>query len=208
MSRSTIQHEYKLIRYSTWLSRINTVLTISIFIGCGYVLITPFSASLNFRVKALQDTTSGLVYETKLVDEFKIDKAKLKPIPDDNRLVIPKIFVDGPITVGDTKTALDNGYWKRTDVEPGQPNNLVIAGHRNLWKWTLFDLDKLSEGDLITIYWNKSEYNYKVSKIVEVIPSRIEIESFTNKEQLTIYTCTPVLTATHRLVIVALPFKK
>jgi LPXTG-site transpeptidase (sortase) family protein len=198
----------KIINYSIWLSRLNSFLTLLIFIGCGYILITPFLASINTRVKSLQDTTGGLVYETKLADEFKVDKTQLKPIPEDNRLVIPKIFVDGPITEGDTKDALNTGYWKRTTALPGGSDNIVIAGHRNLWKWTLFDLDKLTEGDLITLYWDKVEYNYKVSKTFEVTPSAIEIEAPTNTEQLTIYTCTPVLTATNRLVIVALPFNK
>jgi LPXTG-site transpeptidase (sortase) family protein len=195
----------KLIPAAKLLSLLNNILTGVILAGCIYILVMPYLASLNTQVKALQDKTGGLVYETRLADEYKIDKTQLKSIPTDNRLVIPKIFVDGPISTGDTKDALNYGYWKRTNPVPGDKDNLVIAGHRNLFKWTMIDLDKLTNGDLITIYWEGKEHNYHVENTFEVWPSAVEIEAPSDREQLTIYTCTPVLTAAKRLVIIATP---
>lgn len=189
-----------------FLSRANTLLTVIIVLACGYIVALPFIASLNVTVKKLQDTSGGYVYQTRLASSAQIAKENLKDIPKDNRLVIPKIFVDGPISEGATKEALNNGYWLRTpSVTPLSEDNFVIAGHRNIWKWTLYDLDKLTKGDVITIYWEGVEYNYRVEKTFEVDPTSVEIEASTGEKELTIYTCTPVLTAAKRLVVVAKP---
>lgn len=188
------------------LSRINTVLTVCIFVGCAAIIAMPFWSSLNVQVRRIQDNTQGLVYETRLAESFQVDESKLKPIPQDKRLVIPKIFVDGPISDGEDKEALDRGYWRRTPtVDPLDQDNFVIAGHRNIFTWTLYDLDKLVIGDSITIYWEQKEYNYRVTKTFIVPPSAVEIEAPTQEAQLTIYTCTPVLTAENRLVVIAKP---
>lgn len=187
------------------ISFINNSITVLICIGCVYIIALPFTASLSTRLKALQDTTQGLVYETRLADQYKVEKSQLKPIPTDNRMVIPKIFVDGPIAAGDDKSALERGYWHRTSSVPGGGSNIVISGHRNIWKWTLFDLDKMNTNDIITIYWAGKEYNYKVTRVFETDPGDIAIEAPTDSEQLTVYTCTPVLTAAKRLVVIAQP---
>lgn len=190
-----------------WLSRINSLLSVIIFLGCIAIIAMPFWSSIHTQVKKMQDQTQGIIYESRLAESLNVDRKKLKAIPGDNRLVIPKILVDGPISEGSDKKALEEGYWRRTPtISPEDNNNMVIAGHRNIFAWTLYDLDKLAQGDIIIIYWKGEEYNYKVEKIFTVTPSQIEIEAPTQDKQLTLYTCTPLLTAADRLVVVAKPF--
>ena len=55
------------------------------------------------------------------------------------------------------------------------------------------------------IYLNKDniEYIYKVNNIFEVTPDKTEVMMLGNQSQLTLITCTPVGTATRRLIVQA-----
>lgn len=64
-------------------------------------------------------------------------------------------------------------------------------------------MDKVKEGDPIIIYWNQKKYVYKAKKIFVVPPTAVEIQDPTEEPTLTIYTCTPLVTAANRLVIQA-----
>ena len=46
-------------------------------------------------------------------------------------------------------------------------------------------------------------YHYVVTQIRIVEPDAVEILDPTDREQLTLFTCTPIYLATHRLVVIA-----
>ena len=132
-----------------------------------------------------------------------------KPIPGGNRLVIPRIGVNVPILEGADESVLDRGgVWHIPNTAaPDQIGNVVLSGHR--WKYlppnslTLYLLDKVQDGDPILITWNGKIYTYKVRGREIVTPDQTAILDATTKPQLTIFTCTPIYSTSHRLVLYA-----
>lgn len=125
-----------------------------------------------------------------------------------NWLLIPAIGVTTPIVEGPDIGVLDHatGVWRQTG-ERGT-GNLVIAGHRFKYlppnQTTLYNLDQLTTGDAVTLWWNGEPHVYAVAKSFTVDRDAVEILNPTAEPQLTLYTCTD-LNASHRLVIIALP---
>lgn len=102
-------------------------------------------------------------------------------------------------------------------ANPGDGGNIVVSGHNN-WKGEVFRyLENLKQGDLIQV-WTLAgkEYDYRVQvteKLQEAGVSYAErlkhaaVMDPTAQEQLTLITCWPYTTFTHRLVIIATPVR-
>ncbi|HEX8230901.1 MAG TPA: sortase [Chloroflexia bacterium] len=120
-----------------------------------------------------------------------------------------------------------NGTWEVADYaaghhynsrNPGDGGNVVLSGHNN-WRGEVFrDLDKLKPGDEIRV-WTQAgkEYVYKVRKIDKLKEVGVsyaqrlknaQVLNDTPQEQLTLITCWPYTTFTHRLVVTADPVVK
>jgi sortase A len=127
-------------------------------------------------------------------------------IPDENLLIIPRLGMKEEIHDGSSIAELRKGAWLLPATsQPDQKSNTVIIGHRFTYAGpaVFYFLDKVQTGDSIVIDWHGSEYTYEVSSIKEVPPTQTSVEAATSDAQLTLYTCTPLWTASHRLVIVA-----
>ncbi|MEK7537674.1 MAG: sortase [Patescibacteria group bacterium] len=133
--------------------------------------------------------------------------AENKPIPADNRLVIPSIGVDMTILEGPTQKVLDRGgIWHLPNTsDPIAGGNMVLSGHR--WMYlppssrTLYLLDKVKIGEPVIVYWQGVEYDYRIDRREVVDPSRTDILNDTTIPQLTIFTCTPLFSTKLRLVL-------
>jgi sortase A len=132
-----------------------------------------------------------------------------RTVPEGRRLLIPTIGVNVAIVEGDTEAALDKGgVWRIPSTSvPSLGGNTVLSGHR--WKYlppssiSLYLLDKVKDGDPIIILWDKHLYTYRVRGREIVTPNQTEILDQTNSPQLTIFTCTPIFSTSHRLVLYA-----
>ncbi len=102
--------------------------------------------------------------------------------------------------------------WDETSAEPGFVGNVIMTGHNNLYGAVFGDLDKLSYGDEIAIWSEYGVFSYYVSVIqyleykdqpLEVRTSYTQWLSQTFDQRLTLISCWPRRTATHRIVIVA-----
>lgn len=184
------------------LRTVNHVLTVLIILICGYVFLLPFLPKINWWIGEL----IGKHKSDYSLHTPTATSSKPKPKPTDNRLIIPEIGVDTAIFT-DGETSLNKGVWLRPKSNlPDQGGNTVIAGHRftyNNPNGVFYNLDKLKKDDVIAVFWNQTEYNYKVRETKVVPATQISVESPTNNDQLTLYTCTPVWSATDRLVIIA-----
>jgi len=131
-------------------------------------------------------------------------------LPDeslDNKLVIEKIGVNATINEGGEEV-LALGVWHlpRTST-PDKGGNTVLSAHR--WKYkppdprTFYNLDKMEVGDDIEIIWQGQKYVYRVKKVFEVTPDKVEILSPSGKPELTLFTCTPLYSTDRRLVVKA-----
>lgn len=120
-------------------------------------------------------------------------------------LRIPSIDSENVVTEGTSKEALKAALGHESDtVLPGEVGNCVIAGHRNYTFGKFFNrLEEVEIGDMIYIDTPTDTYSYRVYEIKTVKPEDVEILENTDKEILTLYTCTPIYIATHRLVVVS-----
>jgi LPXTG-site transpeptidase (sortase) family protein len=149
-------------------------------------------------------------------------------IPD--RLVIPSISLDAPIVPTKVKKVDFEGQtyyqwiapnqfavgWHDSSALLGLPGNTVLNGHHNIYGKVFKDLVKLHEGDLINVYSGDQVFKYRVV-LAMLLPERfktltVRLENArwilpTDDERLTLITCWPADSNTHRVVIVALPEK-
>ena len=86
----------------------------------------------------------------------------------------------------------------------GEVGNSVIAGHRNYTFGSMFNrLGEVVIGDIIG-YQERSgrTMEFEVFEILEIIPEdQIAFIQPVNDHIITLYTCTPIHTATHRLLV-------
>ena len=149
-------------------------------------------------------------------------------IPD--RLVIPAINLDAPIVPTKVKKIDYQGQtyyqwlapnqpaagWHDSSALLGLPGNTVLNGHHNVYGKVFKNLVNLHEGDLIEVYSGNVLFKYQVA-LAMLLPERyrslsIRLENArwilpTQDERLTLITCWPPESNTHRVIIVALPVK-
>jgi sortase A len=128
----------------------------------------------------------------------------MEPIPSENTLIIKSLGMREKIFEGESIYTVNRGVWRRPHTStPDQGGNTVMVGHRFTYSGqsVFYNLDKVKQGDEITVFWNSKAYTYVVDGIGVVPPEAVEVEAPTAEPRLTLYTCAPLLTAKDRLVI-------
>jgi sortase A len=147
-------------------------------------------------------------------------------IPD--RIVIPAIELDAPIVYAKFQELNYQGQtydqwlapnsfaagWHFTSVHLGEIGNLVLDGHHNVYGKVFGRLFQLKENDLIRIYSGSFYMKFVVTNKL-ILPekytslaSRLNNARWilpTTDQRLTLVTCWPQDSNTHRLVIAASP---
>lgn len=144
------------------------------------------------------------------------------------RLEIPAIGLDAPVILADTVVVHKGGQdfqqwkspnkpavgWHESSALLGQPGNTVMNGHHNIYGKVFARLVDLEPGDLITVYGAQQAYVFEVANIMllrekyQVLDVRMDNARWilpSEDERLTLVTCWPPETNTHRLIIVARP---
>ena len=150
-----------------------------------------------------------------------IDPTVNTNVSEINKLIIPKLNIDVPVHFGisnDTHTindAMNKGVAHfmvpGAAAFPGQIGNTVISGHSagdiyssNQYKFIFSGLERLVEGDLMYIDYNKIRYTYRMTGRKTVDPSDVDSLKYTgSKPILTLITCWPLGTSRYRLLIFA-----
>ena len=147
-------------------------------------------------------------------------------LPD--RLVIPAIELDTPVVLANLKDVEYQGIAYQQWVAPnffaagrlatsaplGVSGNTVLIGHHNVRGEVFAHLANLKIGDLIRVYSGDKEFAYTIA-LTMILPERFQslevrlrnaqwIEP-SQDERLTLVTCWPYASNTHRLIIVATP---
>jgi len=142
-----------------------------------------------------------------------IDRVKL-PTNDDkfpNQLFIPKIGVHASISSALTeRVGLNEGVWRLpVSATPAGPGRVVITGHRFKYlppnNTTFYLLDKLEAHDIIGIIWQGQKYYYAVVSRRIVAADDMSVLAPTADRRLTLFTCDPLFSEEHRLIIEAEP---
>lgn len=148
-------------------------------------------------------------------------------IPD--RIEIPAIGLIAPIVVSDyNKTKVEGetfgqwvapskfaAGWHPDSALLGQTGNIVINGHHNEFGEVFGKLVDLKLGDLIIVYFGNEAFTYVISNRM-ILAERFQETSVrlqnarwlgkTDDTRLTLVTCWPAESNTHRLIIVARPY--
>jgi LPXTG-site transpeptidase (sortase) family protein len=194
------------MRFYRFLKALNLITSVIVAVLGTYILMRPFLPDIILAMSA--NEFAGYAYQSPHTKtQLGATAAQLPPIPTENRLVIPKIYVNAAINEGLDDSTLDRGLWRRpTTSKPDLGSNTVITAHRYMFTSganTFYHLDKLKTDDEILVYWQGQEYVYKVYEIIEVLPEEVEVESNTKDSIITLYTCTPLWTTEKRLVVKA-----
>ncbi len=144
------------------------------------------------------------------------------------RIVIPAIHLDAPVVPSHYWVIkVDNQLfqqwlapdkfaagWMATSATLGQPGNTVLSGHHNVFGEVFRYLVDLSVGDTIQLYSGNMLFTYQITNKM-ILPERDEPISVrlenarwllpSTDERLTLITCWPYVSNTHRLIIVARP---
>ncbi|MBX6334529.1 class E sortase [Candidatus Saccharibacteria bacterium] len=125
-----------------------------------------------------------------------------------DKLFIPRIDLAEPIHGGGAES-LNLGVWRVPHTStPDRGGNTVLVGHRFTYRdptGVFYHLDKVKEGDEITVHWQGKAYEYEVTEIKVVPATEVSVEHNTTTPRLTIYTCTPLWSVENRLVVIAEP---
>lgn len=133
-------------------------------------------------------------------------------------LVIPKIDLQAEVITGADISVLDEreGIW-RHNID-GVDGITVLAGHRRQFlpphDATFYHLPKLRLGDRLSIIDNDTSSDYRVKETIVLSPEegvdyirQLDLDSNQDPEPesdlLVLYTCTPLLTAHKRHIVVA-----
>ena len=190
--------------------KLNYIMAAVIIIIDGYIAVSPLLPQFDlWRRRHASAAVAGLPYQTKLDKNSPIE-IKRKPIPQDDRLVIPALAIDQKILSGKNPYIVNLGVWARPNTStPPKGSNTVLVAHRFTYRGAsiFYNLGNLKKGDKVVVYWSGKEYDYTVNANKIVNGSDLSVEDPTKNTELTLYTCTPLWTAhpKYRIVVTALP---
>lgn len=159
-------------------------------------------------------------------------EAAQTPTPDPGlvpeRIIIPDIELDAPIVPVDAVALSYEGKtyeqwqapssrtvgWHKTSAGLGVPGNTVLNGHHNIYGEVFRDLYRLEVGARIKLMSGDQTFDYVVV-YTDILPERnqpLEVRLAnaewiepTDDERVTLITCWPYESNTHRVVVVAVP---
>lgn len=118
------------------------------------------------------------------------------------RIQIPAIGVDAPIVQGDSWEQLKKGVGQHLGSgNPGQPGNVVLSAHNDIFGEIFRDLDRLKPGDLILLFTAQQQYAYVVTRSAIVEPTAVEVMAPTPYPSVTLISCYPYRVNTKRIVV-------
>ncbi len=147
--------------------------------------------------------------------------------PPPTRLVADGINLDTPIVGVGWEQVSQNGQfvnvwsvaeyaagWHQNSMLPGQGGNVVLSGHHNVKGAVFRDLVEIELGEIITLYVGEEAYEYKIEEkfIVKDLgePEEVRIANARwigpfEDERVTMVTCWPFNSNTHRVIVIAKP---
>lgn len=118
------------------------------------------------------------------------------------RLQIPAIGVDSFIFQDYGEDWLKLGVVQiGQPVSPGQPGNVVLAAHNDIYGEIFRHLDQIQLGDEIVVLVDQSSYIYHVRETLIVEPDDVWVTLPTTTPTITLVSCYPYLIGTQRIVV-------
>jgi LPXTG-site transpeptidase (sortase) family protein len=163
------------------------------------------------------------------IEQESTPDAAPSPNPPASRAIehiyIPAIRVSSPVTEMRWSVTEDSpgGVWQSPDdmvgwaigsALPDQPGNVLLYGHNNMYSAIFRDLGDLQNGDLITLQTGRGNWEYEVAQVEivrvfgvsdEVLAGYAMYMQQTFAPRLTLISCWPPISNTHRVVVIAYP---
>lgn len=185
---------------------------------------TDFLGEFVESVFALDENPFKLMEPDTLVYDYTLEEN----VPRVYYLRIPKIQLEAPVVkVADRLVETDGEIvhqmyvphafavgWDENSAPVGSSGNTVFVGHNNIYGEVFKGLWNLQSGDEIIVQTGSGDRHYSVSSVITLdesslsIGQRMENASWIKwapREQLTLVTCFPYSSNTHRLIVVAYP---
>ncbi|MCK5921179.1 MAG: class D sortase, partial [Methylococcales bacterium] len=127
------------------------------------------------------------------------------PSPEQARMIeIPAIGVKHTIVQGDNWEQLKKGVGQHVGSgQPGQPGNLVLSAHNDIYGEIFRYLDELEVGYEIIVSTERQRYTYIVNDIQIVEPTETSVLAPTQHASTTLISCYPYRVNTKRIIISA-----
>jgi sortase A len=120
------------------------------------------------------------------------------------RLQIPAIDVDAPVVQGDGWEQLKKGVGQHPFTpDPGQPGNIVLSAHNDVFGELFRDLDQLKPGDTIILFSPSTQYVYIVTDTQIVTPTQVDVMNSSGGSTVTLISCYPYMVDNKRIVVSA-----
>ena len=115
---------------------------------------------------------------------------------------IPKTGLVAAIYEGIRLSTLDRGpgHWPGTAM-PGEPGNVVLAGHRTSHNAEFRRLDELAPGDEVILHTAAGRFVYRVASTEIVAPEALWIIDQTPAATATLFACHPPGSVRERIVV-------
>lgn len=121
------------------------------------------------------------------------------------RLQIPAIDVDAPVVQGDGWEQLKKGVGQHPFTpDPGQPGNIVLSAHNDVFGELFRDLDQLKPGDTIILFSPVAQYVYIVTDTQIVTPTQVDVMNSGGGSTITLISCYPYMVDNKRIVVSAI----
>lgn len=119
------------------------------------------------------------------------------------RMRIPAIDVDAPVVQGDGWEQLKKGIGQHVGTaNPGQPGNMVVSAHNDIYGEIFRYLDQLAIGDEILVQTQTGQHVYRVADTRIVDPTTISVMDQTAEPIITLISCYPYLVNNQRIVVI------
>jgi sortase A len=120
------------------------------------------------------------------------------------RMVIAAIDKDAPVVQGDSWEQLKKGIAQHLGTaDPGQPGNMVVSAHNDIFGEIFRELDRLKPGDEVQVFTASQKFTYRISGTRLVPPTEVNVMNPTVSPTLTLISCYPYLVDTQRIVVFA-----
>ena len=115
---------------------------------------------------------------------------------------IPRLGLSVPLNQGISLHSIDRGpsHWPGTAL-PGDPGNVVIAGHRATHTAPFRHIDQLQAGDTVVFTVGGERSTYRVTGHEVVTPDAMRIVQQTPEATATLFACHPPGSARYRYVV-------
>jgi sortase A len=156
-----------------------------VFLAAGLI-------ALGYAAYVALDKVVYQAVEQRQFERARRDAAAVPPLVEGGsigEIRIPRLGLAAMVAQGDSASVLQRavGHLAGTAL-PGEPGNVVLAGHRD----TFFrPLKQVRVGDVISLTTRGGDFEYLVESTAVVPPSAVDVLQPTRTRTLTLITCFP-----------------